>query len=268
MHLTHYFRYRTLAAVLFCVVVVGAVDFGLYYRKSISIELQPAPVSAAQVPEGWYSHALMLQGADPSLLSYVVLTKHETLPQRSPSDAPYDTPQITVSKWKVTVSPEQKVQQEGLGTSDSIDAGMDAGRWSTYDGHKLFTITLQEGGDAVLLFGGDTMYEFRFVGESMDRNDLWKVITYYAEDSVFPSISRDETRASCKTHNLPPGQEYDIQVDPETGSVVLGYWLGTPGGKTQESYLFLNYDDDLSQCSPDVAKILTTAKEGANKMTQ
>lgn len=210
----------------------------------------------------------MPKDASPDLSKHVVLTKHEDLPQRNPSDAPYDTPQITVSEWNISVSPEQKVQQEGLGTSDGIDAGMDAGRWSTYEGHKMFAITLQEGGDAVLLFGSDTMYEFTFVGESTDRTDLWKVITYYADDPAFPTISREETRTSCKTHNLPPGQEYDIQVDPETGYVTLGYWLGTPGGNTQESYLFLHYDDDLSQCSPDVAKILTSAKQGADKMTR
>lgn len=225
-------------------------------------------VSAAQVPDGWYSHDLTSTIAAPELLKYIVLTKHKDLPQRNPSDAPYDTPQITVSEWKISISPEQKVQQEGLGTSDSIDAGMDAGRWSTYKGHKMFTIMLQEGGDAVLLFGGNTMYEFTFVGESIDRIDLWKIINYYAEDSAFPMISREETQANCKTHNLPPGQEYDIQGDPETGYVTLGYTLTTPKGNAQETYLFLNYNDDLSQCSSDVAKILTNAKQSANKLTQ
>jgi hypothetical protein len=226
-------------------------------------------VSAAAVPEGWYSHDLIPNNADPALLKYVVLTKHKDLPQRNAGDAPYDTPQITVSEWKISVSPEQKIQQEGLGTSDSIDAGLPAGRWTTYTGHKMFAITLEEGGDATILFGGDIMYEFTFVGDSTDRNDLWKVITYYAEDPSLPVISRAETVQACKTVTLPPGQEYDIMGDPETGYVTIGYWPGSePGMGTQEAYAFLNYNDDLSQCSSDVAKILTSAKQSAEKMTQ
>lgn len=225
-------------------------------------------LSSAEIPNGWYSHNLLPKDRDPGLLRYVVLTKHEDLPLRNPSDAPYDTPQITVSKWKLAVSPEKKVQDEGLDTSDSIDAGIDAGHWGTFKGHKIFTFKLQEGGDAVLLFGSNTMYEFTFVGESIDRIDLWKVITYYADDATFPMISREETLASCKTHNVPPGQEYDISVDSETGYVTLGYMLTTPKGNAHETYLFLNYNDDLSQCSSDVATILKTAKAGAIKMTQ
>ena len=255
------------------VVVIGiALVAGIIYMAYVkfapqAVTTQPI-VSAAEVPVGWYSHDLTPKDADPALLSYVVLTKHKDLPQRNPSDAPYDTPQITVFKWEISVSPEQKVQQEGLGTSDSIDAGIDAGRWNTYKGHKTFTTTLQEGGDAVLLFGGNTMFELTFVGDSIDRIDLWKVITYYADDAAFPTISREETQISCKTHNLPPGQEYDIQVDPGTGYVTLGYMLRTPKGNPLETYLFLNFNDDLSQCSSDVAKILTTAKTGADRMTQ
>ncbi len=253
--------------VVIALVMAGGAYYFMHSGKEPVAQSQPI-VSAAAVPDGWYSHNLIPKDAAPELLKYAVLTKHKDLPQRNPSDAPYDTPQITVSKWNISVSPEQKVQQEGLGTSDSIDAGMDAGRWSTYKGHKLFTILLQEGGDAVLLFGGNTMYEFTFVGESVDRVDLWKVITYYADDAAFPMISREETRASCKTHNLPSGQEYDIQIDPETGYLALGYFLTTSKGNPLETYLFLNYNDDLSQCSSDVAGILTSAKEGANKMTQ
>lgn len=257
--------------VLIVVVIAFVAAGGAYYftRSGKEPIAEPNPiVSAAQVPDGWYSHDLISTVVAPELLKYVVLTKRKDLPQRNAGDAPYDTPQITVTETKIDVSPEQEVQQEGLGTSDGIDAGLPAGHWGTYKGHKMFTITLELGGDAVMLFGGDKKYSFTFVGESIDRNDLWKVITYYAEDPAFSMLSREETQTSCKTHNLPPGQEYDIQADPETGYVTLGYWLGTPGGKTQESYLFLNYNDDLSQCSPSIKDLLERTKWHGDAMTQ
>lgn len=254
---------------VFGIFVLAGIAFAFTRSNKEPVAQPQQIVSVAQVPSGWYSHDLMSTVAAPELLKYVVLTKNKDLPQHNPSDAPYDTPQITVTETKIDVTPEQQIKQLGLANENAEAVGLPVGRWTTYKGHKMFTITLELGGDTVMIFGGDKMYTFTFIGESQDRNDLWKVINYYAEDTAFSMLSRDETLAACKTVNLPPGQEYDIGGDTETGYVTIGYWPGSgPGMSTQETYAFLNYNDDLSQCTPSVKDLLERTKINGDKMTQ
>lgn len=263
------FHKITILVAIGCLAVVActvAASWSHFHSTSVSTSTPFIPVSAAQVPDGWYSHDLIPKDTALELLKYIALTKHKDLPQRNAGAAPYDTPQITVSESKIDVTPEQQIKQLGLANENAEAVGLPVGRWTTYKGHKMFTITLELGGDAVMIFGGDKMYTFTFIGESQDRNDFWRVINYYAEDSSLLVIPRAETLATCKTVNLPPGQEYDIVGDTETGYVTIGYWPNSsPGMGKQETYAFLNYNDDLSHCTPSVHKLLSDMKIDVDK---
>lgn len=262
-------KHKVLIAILLSIGVIAAVLFESHYFINLFDKTNRVPNSSSQVPKGWYEHVLVLPANAPEVLKYIVLTKHKDLPQRNVGEAPYDTPQIIIAETKINVSPEQTIKQLGLANENAEAVGLPMGRWTIYSGHKMFTITLEIGGDAIMIFGDDKMYTFTFIGNSQDRNDLWRVINYYADNSSLPVISRDETLATCKTVNLPPGQEYDIMGDTETGYVTIGYWPNSsPGMGTPETYAFLNYNDDLSQCTPSIKQELERTKINGDKMSK
>lgn len=220
------------------------------------------PVSTAQVPEGWYSHqSAGYDGGE------TILTKTKDLPKADPNNYGYGE-HIAIVERDIGISPEEYVKWPW-----PTDApGIHYAAWGTLFGRKMFSTGFTNANDgskqqSIYLFGdGHVIMVNLYPDKQENRGAFQQVVNYYVQ--TLPMISRDETRSACKTINLPPGQEYDIMSDPETGYVTVGYWPhSSPGTSTPETYAFLNYNDDLSQCSPDAAKILTTAKQGADKMT-
>lgn len=242
----------------------GDVDVLLLRLGGSSTSQLPSPIiSAAKVPDGWYSH--QSSGYDGE---ETILTKTPGLPKADPSNYAYGE-HIAVVERYTSLTPEEYLKQTVYMNLDN--SSVEFARWGTLYGRKMFSIGFTNPNDgskeqSIYLFGDDQFILVNLYPDKQEnRAAFQQVVNYYAQ--TLPMISREETQASCKTHDLPPGQEYDIQTDSETGYVTLGYWLGTPGD-TQESYLFLNYNDDLSQCSPDIGKILSSARQGGNKIMQ
>jgi hypothetical protein len=147
--------------------------------------------------------------------------------------------------------------------------------WGTLYGRKMLSIGFTDPNDGsrqqyIYLFGGGRFVLINLYPDKQEnRAAFQQVVNYYAQDASLPVISRIETLAACKTVNLPPGQEYDIQADTETGYVTIGYWPGSgPSMSTQEIYAFFNYNDDLSQCTPSVKDLLERTKINGDKMSQ
>lgn len=243
-------------AVMACIVVASWSHF---YSTSVFTSTPSIPVSSAQVPDGWYSHEV--GGFDGM---NIVLTKTKDLPAADSTNYAHEE-HIEISIRDIIITPEQYVEQQGLMVYNPDVGGLE-GRWSTFRAHKMVSFD-RKIGEIVYLFGGNKVYKFLLApGFPNDRIDFWKVINYYAEDPAFPMLSRDETLVTCKTVNLPPGQEYDTLGDTETGYVTIGYWPGSvPGMGTQETYAFLNYNDDLSQCTPSVHDLLSGMKIDVDK---
>jgi hypothetical protein len=217
------------------------------------------PISAAKVPDGWYSHDTY--GMDRAI---TVLSRTEDLPTGT------TTGQITVSSTDTSLSPEDFILKQGL-VGGSLDSPNAQWSWGIYQGHKTFSMTVAANGSAqwfVYVFGGHTVYEFALSPNdqsnpnlAQDRTDFWKVITYYAQKPSLEKLSRIETQQNCKTITLPEDQEHNIQVDPENGYVVANF---IQDGKNK--YVFFNYNDDLSQCAAGVSKLLEGVKGSASKL--
>lgn len=206
------------------------------------------------VPAGWYAHI-----RDTSTITNVILTKEKELPNVGATELAAYGEQIDISISTTSLSAEAYIEKQGLTAPIATQQ-----RWNTFEGHKMFSVSLPMG-STIILFGGNKVQTF-ISNYPEDSADFWKVIGYYAQDPSFGKISRDETLNNCKNVILPQGQEYDIVSDSETGYVTVGYWLGTvPGMGGKETYAFFNYNDDLTQCTSSVRKLLSTVKAGAEK---
>lgn len=226
---------------------------------SNTINVQSPPrIEGVQIPNGWYTHETRgLEGTS------TVLTRAKNLPDGAAE-------QVGISIMETQLTPEDFIPRQGVvgGNLDSRDARWS---WGIYQGHKTFSMTLAPGGVQqwfVYIFGGDKIYQFVFSPNdqtnsnlAQDRTDFWKVITYYAQNPSFERLSREETQQNCKMISLPEGQEYNIQAEPETGYVVVSF---TKDNK--KKYAFLNFNDDLSQCTPGIKQLLSSTKTQMNKI--
>ncbi len=230
-------------------------------KTSSDISTQPSPISAVKVPNGWYSH-------NTNGIDHIITLLNRT----TDAHASTTTEQISISSVDTSLKPEDFISKQGLvgGSLNSPDAQWS---WGIYQGHKTFSMTITANGTAqwfVYVFGGQTVYEFTLSPNNQsnpnlaqDRTDFWKVITYYAQKPSLGKLSRTETQQNCKTTTLPEDHEHNMQANPETGYVVANF---TQDGKTQ--YVFLNYNDDLSQCTPSISKLLENVKRSAGKLPQ
>lgn len=230
---------------------------------SASGDISNIPVSAAKVPEGWYSHqSAGYDGGE------TILTKTKDLPKADPNNYGYGE-HIAIVERDIGISPEEYVKWPW-----PTDApGIHYAAWGTLFGRKMFSTGFTDANDgskqqSMYLFGdGHVIMVNLYPDKQENRAAFQQVVNYYAQ--TLPMIPRTETFQACKTVNLPPGQEYDIMGDPETGYVTVGYWPNSePGMGTMATYAFLNYNDDLSQCTSSVKKELERAKVSASKMTQ
>lgn len=216
---------------------------------------QPTPtqIVGVKVPDGWYSN--QTYDIDHKM---TVLSRTKELPMA------LDAEQIGISDMTTSLSPEDFITRQGLvgGSLDSPNADWD---WGIYKGHKTFSMTVSANGTShwfVYIFGGQRVQEFTLTPNDKtnsnfekDRDDFWKVITYYAQESSFEKLSREETQSNCKTISLPSDQEPIIQAEPETGYVGANY---VKDGK--KTYTFFNFNDDFSKCTPSVKTLLTNTK--------
>lgn len=220
----------------------------------------PPKIEGVKVPDGWYSH--QASGIDHEM---TVLTRTKELPKT------LDAEQIEISNMTTSLSPEDFIPRQGL-VGGSLDSPNADWSWGIYKGHKTFSMTVSVNGTShwfVYVFGDQKVQGFTLTPNDKtnpnlekDREDFWKVITYYSQDSSFDKLSREETQNNCETISLPSDQEPIIQAEPETGYVVANY---TKDGK--KSYTFFNFNDDLSKCTPSVKTLLTNTKaQMANKV--
>ncbi|MHB8913876.1 MAG: hypothetical protein ACYC4I_02600 [Minisyncoccota bacterium] len=262
-------RRRSIVLVLLAVLFIGV---GIYwYERGDALLVQPpsditsvsTTTSAAKVPDGWYSHEI--GGFDGS---QTILTRTQELPKADPSNYAYGEHIAIVERDISLTPPDQYVEQNVSISGPTVQYAT----WGTLYGRKTLSIGFTDSNDGsrqqyTYIFGGGRFVLINLYPDKQENQAAFQqVVNYYAQS--LPVISRAETLAACKTTNLPPKQEYDIQTDPETGYVTVGYWLGTgPGMGGKETCAFFNYNDDLSQCDATVARLLTTAKAAANKMT-
>ena len=218
---------------------------------------------AAKVPEGWYSH--QVGGYDES---QAVLTRTKELPKANPNNYAYGEHIAIVERDLGLTPPDEYVKQNVSVSGPTVQYAT----WGTLFGRKMLSVGFTDPNDGskqqnIYLFGGGRFVLINLYPDKQDnRAAFQQVVNYYAQ--TLPVISREETLTACKTVNLPPGQEYDIQADSETGYVTIGYWLGTgPGTGDTEIYAFFNDNDDLSQCTASVKKVLEIAKTSGNKIT-
>lgn len=215
-----------------------------------NVQTVQSPIEGVKVPDGWYSHETY--GIDHAI---TVLSRTNELPKN------LSTEQISISKMTTSLSPEQFAPHEGVVADDPTGQSWS---WGIYKGHKTFSLTST--GDvaqwSVYVFGGDTVYEFSLSPNDTsnsnlekDRENFWKVITYYVQDSAFEKLPREETQSNCKIVTLTSNQEPVIQAEPDTGYVALNF---IKDGK--KTYTFLNFNDDLSQCTPNIEAVLTKTK--------
>jgi hypothetical protein len=228
---------------------------------TIRVQTTQSPIEGVNVPDGWYTHKTY--GID-----------HEITVLSRTKDAPKTlaTEQIGISITTSSLTPEDFIPRQGLvgGLLDSPDAQWS---WGIFQGHKTFSMTVTANGIAqwfVYVFGGNTVEEFTLSPNDKtnpnlekDRIDFWKVITYYAQDSSFEKLSREETRNNCKTVTLPSDQEPTIQAEPDTGYVVTSF---VKDGK--KTYSFFNFNDDLSSCTPSVKTLLKNTKAQMSSKAQ
>lgn len=219
----------------------------------------PPHVDGVQVPNGWHSHETRgMEGIT------TVLTRSEDA-SISPNDE-----QISISSIETSLTPEDFVPRQGV-LGGSIGAPGTQSGWGIYQGHKTFSITFSSEGVqkwAVYVFGGDKVYSFILSPNgdtnpnlNKDREDFWKVITYYAQLPSFEKLSRVETQENCKNVILPADQENDVQAEPENGYVVVNFMQ-----ESKNTYAFFNYNDDLSVCTESVRKVLLNTKTHMNGM--
>lgn len=222
------------------------------------VQKSAAKIEGIKVPSGWYTH--QTYGMDNRM---TVLSRTRELPNNP------NIKQIDISDMTTPLTPEDFISHQGV-VSGSLNSPDAEWSWGIYEGHKTFSITLSSNGVSqwfVYVFGGHTVYEFTLSPNDQtnpnlenDRADFWKVITYYVQNPSFEKLSRTETQQNCAMFTMPTDQEPTIQADPETGYAVVNF---TKDGK--KTYVFLNFNDDISQCTPSVAQILTTIKTQMRK---
>lgn len=225
----------------------------------ITAQQAPKRIEGVKVPDGWYTH--QTYGIDHAITA---LSRTKDFPGTPAIE------QIGISIMTTSLTPEDFISRQGGGNTppDSPDVQWS---WGIYQGHKTFSMTVTVGGAAqwfVYLFGGHTVYEFTLSPNdqsnpnlAQDRMDFWKVITYYAQDPSFKQFSREETERNCRTIALPEGQAYSVQAESKTGYVVVNF---TQDGKRK--YAFLNYNDEPSQCAPDIGRLLSSTKNKMDKI--
>lgn len=217
----------------------------------------PQIIKGVQVPDGWYARKTQgFEGAS------TVLTRTE-----DPLTATAE--QIEISLMETLLTPEDFIPRQGI-VGGSLDSQSSQWGWGVYQGHKTFSMTLAYGGVQqwfAYLFGGDKVYQFRFSPNDQtnpnlvqDRISFWEVITYYARDTSFEKLSREETQQNCKTEILPESQENIVQAEPETGYVAI-----STTKENKKEYIFLNFNDDLSQCMPGIKQLLSNIKTSMGK---
>ena len=257
-------RKATLGVIVIALVAIFVVTISVWKSQesttsnTINVQQPPPRIEGVQIPDGWHTHETRgLEGTS------TVLTRTKNL---SASTAE----QIGISILETSIAPEYFIPRQGIvgGNLDLPDAQWS---WGIYQGHKTFSMTLISGGAQrwfVYLFGGNKVYQFNLSPNdqtnpnlAQDRVDFWKIITYYAEDPSFKLLSHEETQQNCRTIILPEDQAYSIQAEPETGYVVVNF---TEDGKRK--YAFLNYNDDLSRCTPGTAQLLSSTKNKMNKI--
>jgi len=225
----------------------------------ITAQQAPKRIEGVKVPDGWYTH--QTYGIDHAI---TVLSRTKDLPHSLTIE------QIGISVMETSLVPEDFIPRQGAvgGNLTSPDAQWS---WGIYQGHKTFSMTFIAGSVPqwfVYLFGGSKVYQFNLSPNDQtnpnlarNRTDFWKVITYYAQDPLFERLSREETQRNCRTIALPEGQAYSVQAEPETGYVVVDF---TEDDKRK--YAFLNYNDELSQCTPDIGRLLSRTKNKMEKV--
>jgi len=226
-----------------------------------NVQLTQPQIEGVKVPDGWYSN--QTYGIDHEM---TVLSRTKELPKT------LDVEQIGISDMTTSLSPEDFISRQGLvgGGLDSPNAGWN---WGIYKGHKTFSMTVSANGTShwfVYIFGGQRVQEFTLTSNDKtnlnlekDREDFWEVITYYAQNPSFEKLSRTETQQNCATVHLTEDQKSNMQAEPETGYVAVNF---TQDNKRK--YAFFNYNDDLSQCTPNVKTLLENVKNSAEKLSQ
>jgi hypothetical protein len=215
--------------------------------------LIPRTVSAAKVPEGWYSHELDgFEGLD------FVLAK---TPDFSKVRLDGSVEHIAIVDRDTTVTPEQYLKENPIVDESDVQFAI----WSTLYGRKMFSVGFTNASDgskeqSIYLFGGIPANDSSGNGhvvmvniypDTQENHPAFEqVVNYYAQ--TLPMISRTETMAACKTINLPPRKEYDMTADPQTGYVTVLYH----DASGTEQHVFFNYRDDASQCTPSVKALL------------
>lgn len=218
-------------------------------------------IEGDKVPEGWYTHETYGMAS-----GITVLSRTKELPNDPTAE------RINISTVWTSLSPEDFIPRQGL-VGGSLNSSNADWSWGVYKGHETFTMTVNADDAAywfVYVFGGGTVYEFTLSPNNetnpnleKDREDFWKVITYYVQQPSFEKLLRTETQQNCKTAILSGEQERNIQVEPETGYVVVNYIEGN-----KRKYVFFNYNDDLSQCEQNLKTFLENAKKSAKKLPQ
>jgi len=206
-------RITYLAIIAITAAVMGFAYYSAHSYAPPTSALSPRAVSAAKVPDGWYEHMVELEGAPPPTI--IVLTKHATLPIRNAGDGQYDDPQITITNATTTGTPEEYIAQEGLSGENAKVMGI-SGSWSSFVGHKMFAIDLDQVGQTVILFGEGKEYSFILSStDPTDANAFWQVITYYAQASFFADTSGWKTYTDPSTSftmKYPPQYSIDAHV--------------------------------------------------------
>lgn len=205
-------------------------------------------------PGGWYAHQVSgFDGWD------ILLTRTEELPRSDLDNYRYGD-NISITDRHIAITPEEYVER----TKNVDDSKVQYARWSSLYGHKVFYMGFtNENGSQMrqYLFGGNRAYTFAMYPDKQEnRQAFQEVINHYAKDSALEKISRDETLRNCKTITFAPREERDIEIDSETKYVTVGYM--NAGVWT---YAFFNYNDDLSQCTPDVRNLLSRINADVDK---
>lgn len=263
-------RRQSIALVLLAVLCIGV---GIYwYERGDALLVQPpsditsvsTTTSAVSVPEGWYAH--QAGGYDGP---QTILTRTQELPKADSTNYAYGEHMAIVERDISLTPPDQYVERNVSVSGPTVQYAI----WGTLYGRKKLSIGFTDPNDGskqqyTYLFGGGRFVLINLYPDKQEnRAAFQQVVNYYAQ--TLPMISRDETLAACKTINLPPGQEYDIHADTETGYATIGYWPGSgPSMSTQETYAFFNYNDDLSQCTPSVKDLLERTKGHGDAMSQ
>jgi hypothetical protein len=220
------------------------------------VQQNPLGIEGVKVPEGWYSHQTYGVDHESTLLSRT---------KEFPNNLAVE--QIGISELTTSLSPENYITSQG----GSLDGSNVDWIWGIYKGHK--TLSVVGVGEVaqwfVYVFGDETIYVLSLSPNDntnpnleKDRDDFWKVITYYAQQPSFEKLSRAETQQNCKTVDLPE-DERDMQVESETGYVVFNLMQDN-----KRKYVFFNYNDDLSQCTSSVKTFLENVKISALKLAQ